>query len=102
MAEVLMSKSREQEVLDGMSEDIRTTTELRKMFHMGDTNVRRILKRLVKNGYVIKEAINQPGRKNNPQTVGWRKLPESDWPKEVKIAGIGNPKWRVIIREAKR
>jgi hypothetical protein len=69
-----MPKSREQEVLDGMPFDIRTTPELRKQFKMCDTNVRRILKRLVAKGYVAKEVISVPGRKYNKQTVGWRKL----------------------------
>ena len=69
-----MPKSREQEVLEGLPDGIRTTTELRKQFKMGDTNVRRILKRLVAKGYVVKESISIPGRKYNKQTVGWRKL----------------------------
>jgi uncharacterized hydantoinase/oxoprolinase family protein len=97
-----MIPTRDQEILAALPPGMHTTAELRKKFRMGDSGIRRILHRLVHAGYVAKEVISLPGKMNNRQTVGWRKLPESDWPKEVKIAGIGNPKWRVIIREAKR
>jgi predicted HTH transcriptional regulator len=67
-------QTRADEILAGMPPGIHTTRQLRIKFGTAECTIRRIMSRLVAEGKVAKEEIDRPGRKNNHETVGWRKL----------------------------